>query len=108
MPYARLHSSNIEKVIKNASKFALRFGSNLVGSEHILYGLASVKDCLASKLLAEDGVTEPALFEFFEENAPEDNLFGSEVELTPRTKDLFKTAQQMKMNLIDTYSPSFV
>ena len=92
-------SDNIEKVIKNASKFALRFGSNLVGSEHILYGLASVKDCLASKLLAEDGVTEPALFEFFEENAPEENLFGSEVELTPRTKDLFKTAQQIALQM---------
>ncbi len=92
-------SDNIEKVIKNASKFALRFGSNLVGSEHILYGLASVKDCLASHLLAEEGVTEPALFEFFEDNAPEDNLFGSEVELTPRTKDLFKTAQQIALQM---------
>lgn len=92
-------SDNIEKVIKNASKFALRFGSNLVGSEHILYGLASVKDCLASKLLAEDGVTEPALFQFFEDNAPEDILFGTEVELTPRTKDLFKTAQQIALQM---------
>ena len=72
-------SDSIEKVIKNASKFALRFGSNLVGSEHILYGLVSVRDCLASKFLAEVGVTEPALFEFFEENAPEDNLFGMEI-----------------------------
>ena len=47
------YSDNIQKVIKNASKFALRFGSNLIGSEHILYGLASVKDCLASKFLME-------------------------------------------------------
>ena len=62
-------SDNIEKVIKNASKFALRFGSNLVGSEHILYGLTSVKDCVAARLLAEEGVTEPSLFEFFEENS---------------------------------------
>ncbi len=92
-------SDSIEKVIKNASKFALRFGSNLVGSEHILYGLASVRDCLASKFLAEAGVTEPALFEFFEENAPEDNLFGMEVELTPRTKDLFRMAQQIALQM---------
>lgn len=91
-------SDNIEKVIKNASKFALRFGSNLVGSEHILYGLTSVKDCLASQLLAEDGVTEPALFEFFEDNVAEDNLFG-DVELTPRTKDLFRTAQQIALQM---------
>ncbi len=92
-------SDSIEKVIKNASKFALRFGSNLVGSEHILYGLVSVRDCLAAKLLAEEGVTEPALFEFFEENAPEDNLFGDDVELTPRTKDLFRIAQQVAIQM---------
>lgn len=92
-------SDNIEKVIKNASKFALRFGSNLVGSEHILYGLTSVKDCTAAKILAEEGVTEPSLFEFFEDNAPSDILFSQEVELTPRTKDLFRMAQQIALQM---------
>lgn len=93
-------SDNIQKVIKNASKFALRFGSNLIGSEHILYGLTSVKDCLASKFLAEEGVTEPSLFEFFEENIAEDTiLFSNEVEMTPRTKDLFRIAQQIALQL---------
>ena len=61
-------SDNIQKVIKNASKFALRFGSNLIGSEHILYGLVSVKDCLAARLLGEYEVNESSLFSFFEEN----------------------------------------
>lgn len=94
-------SDNIQKVIKNASKFALRFGSNLIGSEHILYGLTSVKDCLASKLLAEEGVTEPSLFAFFEENVNDDDLFGisGEVEMTPRTKDLFRIAQQLALQM---------
>ncbi len=92
-------SDNIEKVIKNASKFALRFGSNLVGSEHILYGLTSVKDCTAAKILAEEGVTEPSLFEFFEDNAPTEILFSQEVELTPRTKDLFRMAQQIALQM---------
>ncbi len=92
-------SDNIEKVIKNASKFALRFGSNLVGSEHILYGLTSVKDCTAAVLLGEYGVTEPALFEFFEDNAPQEILFSGDVELTPRTKDLFRMAQQIALQM---------
>ena len=93
-------SDNIQKVIKNASKFALRFGSNLIGSEHILYGLTSVKDCLASQYLAEVGVTEPSLFEFFEDNVSEDNiLFSDEVEMTPRTKDLFRIAQQIALQM---------
>ena len=94
-------SDNIQKVIKNASKFALRFGSNLIGSVHILYGLTSVKDCLASQLLAEEGVTEPKLFEFFEDNVSEEDMFGFEgvVEMTPRTKDLFRTAQQIALQM---------
>ncbi len=94
-------SDNIQKVIKNASKFALRFGSNLIGSEHILYGLTSVKDCLASQLLAEEGVTEPKLFEFFEDNVSEEDMFGfgDEVEMTPRTKDLFRIAQQIALQM---------
>ena len=92
-----LFSDSIEKVIKNASKIALRFGSNLVGTEHILYGLASVTDCTASQLLSSYGVTEKALFELFEESSNGVSLFGS-VELTPRTKELFQNAQQTAMD----------
>ena len=92
-------SDNIQKVVKNASKFALRFGSNLIGSEHILYGITSVKDCLASQYLAEMGVTEPKLFQFFEENVADEDIFtlSNEVEMTPRTKDLFRIAQQIAL-----------
>ena len=94
-------SDNIQKVIKNASKFALRFGSNLIGSEHILYGLASVKDSLSSTLLAEVGVTESSLFSFFEENVAEEDLYGvsGQVEMTPRTKDLFMVARNIALQL---------
>ena len=92
-------SDNIEKVIKNASKIALRFGSNLVGSEHILYGLTAVEDSLASEILAEEGVTESAMFNFFEENSDGDILFSNDVELTPRTKDLFRIAQEIALQM---------
>ncbi len=93
-----LFSDSIEKVIKNASKIALRFGSNLVGTEHVLYGLVSVSDCTASKLLKGYGVTEKALFDVFEKSASGISLFGN-VELTPRTKELFQVAQQIAMDL---------
>ena len=89
-------SDNIEKVIKNASKIALRFGSQLVGTEHILYGIVAIPDCLASKVLRDVGVTENELFDLFEQSSSGISLFGN-VELTPRTKDLFKQAQQIAM-----------
>lgn len=93
-----LFSESIEKVIKNASKIALRFGSNLVGTEHILYGLSSVSDCMASKILASYNVTENVLFELFEESSTGVTLFGNP-ELTPRTKELFQMAQHIAMDL---------
>ena len=92
-----LFSDSIEKVVKNASKIALRFGSNLVGTEHILYGIASVEDCTAAKLLESYGVTENALFSLFEESSNGMSLFGS-AQLTPRTKELFQNAQQTAMD----------
>lgn len=96
-------SDTIEKVIKNASRIALRFGSDVVGTEHILYGITSVKESLSAKALAEYGVTEEDLFELFSDNCYEEQVFGS-VELSPRVKDLFKTAQQIALE----YNHSFL
>jgi len=93
-----LFSDSIDKVVRNASKIALRFGSNLVGTEHILYGIVSVSDCTASKLLSGFGVTEPALFEVFEESSSGVTLFGN-AQLTPRTKELLQISQQIALDL---------
>ena len=95
-------SSNIEKVVKSASKIAMRFGCDVVGTEHILYGLASVKGCTASRILEDFGVTEEDLFELFAENAEEEGVFGS-VELAPRVKELFRIAQQIAVQMESTY-----
>ena len=48
-------SDNLEKVIKNAGKIVIEFGGNQIGTEHILYGLTTVKDCMAYKILSEYG-----------------------------------------------------
>ena len=92
-------SDSLEKVIKNAGKIALKFGSNQVGTEHILYGLTSVKDCMASKILKEYGITTENLLDIFEENAKEITLVGVDVELTPRSKEIIGMAKQVAMQL---------
>ncbi|MBQ3494138.1 MAG: ATP-dependent Clp protease ATP-binding subunit [Clostridia bacterium] len=92
-------SDSMEKVIKNAGKIALKFGSNQIGTEHILYGLASVKDCIASKILKEYGITSENLLEIFEENASGDAFAGVDVELTPRSKEIIGMAKQVAIQL---------
>ncbi len=95
-------SDNIENVIKNASKIALRFGSDVVGSEHILYGLVSLPDSISTQLLSQYGVNEENLYALFEDNAFGDTLFGG-VTLSPRVKDLFKTAQKIALDAGHTF-----
>jgi len=46
-------------VLKHAQKQARRQGADLVGSEHVLFGIVSVKDCLGATILKNLGV-DPA------------------------------------------------
>ncbi|MBO5885015.1 MAG: ATP-dependent Clp protease ATP-binding subunit, partial [Clostridia bacterium] len=92
-------SDSLEKVIKNAGKIALKFGSNQVGTEHILYGLTSVKECMASKILLEYGLSCENLLNIFEENSQTTALAGVDVELTPRSKEIIGMAKQVAMEL---------
>ena len=92
-------SDSAEKVIKNAGKIARELGSNEVGTEHILYGITCVKECLSFKLLAEYGITEESMETVLEENADSIQIFGTDIEFTPRVKDLFRLAQNIAMQL---------
>ena len=92
-------SDSAEKVIKNAGKIARELGSNEVGTEHILYGITCVKECLSCKLLAEYGITEESMETVLEENADSIQIFGTDIEFTPRVKDLFRLAQNIAMQL---------
>ena len=91
-------SDSLEKVIKNAGKVALKYGSNQVGTEHILYGLCSVKDCMASKILKEYAITSEALLEIFDDNS-QGVFVGVDVELTPRSKEIISMAKQVALQL---------
>ena len=92
-------SDSAEKVIKNAGKIARELGSNEVGTEHILYGITCVKECSSCKLLAEYGITEESMETVLEENADSIQIFGTDIEFTPRVKDLFRLAQNIAMQL---------
>ena len=84
-------SESLEKMLMEASAISLRFGGDMVETEHILYGLCKVK-CVASKILGKFDVTEEKLLKIFKENYEEVSYFDNVV-LTPRVKEIFKNAQ---------------
>ncbi|MBQ8844890.1 MAG: ATP-dependent Clp protease ATP-binding subunit [Clostridia bacterium] len=94
-------SDDIQNVIKNASKIALKFGSKLLGTEHILYGLSCEKNCQTSKILFKHGASERSLFELFEQSNKVQNLIA-DVELTPRVKELLKFARTIALEFRHT------
>lgn len=90
-------SESLEKVLMEASAVALRFGGDMVETEHILYGLTKVS-CTAKKILKEYGITDAKLLNIFRENNEEETFFDSVV-LTPGVKEIFKIAQTIAMQL---------
>ena len=90
-------SESLEKMLMEASAISLRFGGDMVETEHILYGLCKV-NCTASKILKDFGVTDNKLLKIFKENYEEVTYFDSVV-LTPRVKDIFKNAQNFAYQL---------
>lgn len=92
-------TETMEKVIKNAGKLALKLGGNQVGTEHLLYGVSSVKGCMASKILAEYGINTDNLLPLLEENSTQGMAIGVDVELTPRSKEILGMAKQTASSL---------
>lgn len=90
-------SESLEKALMEASAVALRFGGDMVETEHILFGLTKVS-CTAKKILKDYGVTEAKLLNIFRENNEEEAFFDSVV-LTPRVKEIFKIAQTIAIQL---------
>lgn len=90
--------------IKNATIVASKQGY-IVGTEHILYGLASVGESKASKLLSSFGVKEEELYDILMSNQ-ESMQISNSLEYTPRTKKLFAIAdmiaKKMRQSFIST------
>ena len=95
-------SENALKAIKKAGRIALKYGSNQVGTEHLLYGLCEIKDSPSRDILAKFGINSKSIEEIF---AEEDEVqpIESSVELTPRSKEVLKIAGSIATGLGHNY-----
>lgn len=88
------------KAVKNASNCALGFGGQ-VGTEFVLYGIASVKESKASKLLASYNVSAEKLMTIFKSS--NNAIPSNAVEFTPRTKEMFYIANSVAKKTGNSY-----
>ena len=92
-------TEGVNEILKHASSIAEKYNNNEIATEHLLYGIVCVKDCLAQKLLLEAGVKKEALVQIFKANKPQECLFENTTDLTPRSKQVFVVAQQVANQL---------
>ena len=88
-------STNARKAMQEAQRISTRYGCTYIGSEHILYGLLSVPDCVAKTILTDAKVDAKRYGYYFEKTIDKSvNVVG----LTPRAKNMFTRAMEFSVN----------
>ncbi len=88
-------SENMKKALDNAREVAVRFSSPVIGTEHMLYGLLTVENSLAGKLLRDGGLAPLFLEMLFDSS---DHVAGVNPDLTDRVQNTFMAAQQISQS----------
>jgi ATP-dependent Clp protease ATP-binding subunit ClpC len=88
-------TDNVDLVLQNAGGIALQYGSYAIDSEHILYGLTVINDSVASKILANFGVTSETLITLFSKLFKgSSTIISRNVDVTIDTKECLLVASQ--------------
>lgn len=94
--------------VKNAWKFAAseaaRLGSDYIGTEHLLLGIAHEKDTAGGKILNSLGVTVEAVEQLLSQYSQGRSLFSTgEIYAAPRTKRVLEMAVEEANELGNSY-----
>ena len=97
-------TDSVNKVIQKAGQIAYKYSCEEIGTEHLLYGLCAVDNCIASKILQEFNVTANAIEQVFRSNYQINySNQTAELQLTPRSYGIVKNAQSIAYQLSTNY-----
>ena len=96
-----------KKALENAEKLATELGHNLIGSEHILYGILLEEEGLGYKILKKQNINSLQVFNKIKEIIGQGNVVLTRTEgFTPRTRKIiensFKETEKNFSNSIGT------
>lgn len=104
----REFTANAEKAVNKAAKYAVKMGSRVIGTEHLLYGLCAAPG-VASRILKENGLDREAIrFEIENYCGVGDTvvLEKAEGEMSPKLESIIvgsdEEAAKMEMDKIGT------
>ena len=94
---------NAKQALDNSVALAKSLNTYQVGTEHLLYGLASVQGSCASKLLAEQGITEEVLRDYIIKMGNQTYSSRKTMEYTPRVKSIISAAADVALQVGTPY-----
>ena len=92
-------TESTNKVIRSASEIAIKLGTNMVDSEHLLYGILSIPTSLACKDLKDMNVNKEKLYALFMQNLDDYVMYSNQIEFTPGSKNILANSQSIALQL---------
>jgi ATP-dependent Clp protease ATP-binding subunit ClpC len=84
-----------QAVLKRAQKQARKDGFDLVGTEHVLYGIVSVEDCLGARILENLGIEQSTCYQSYEKLLkPSDEKGKGKAKLSDDVNKVIKCAYE--------------
>jgi excisionase family DNA binding protein len=90
-------------VLKNAEKHARKDGFDLMGTDHIIFGILSVKDCLAAMVLNNLGITSSSYKNHCEKTKEHNQKFTEKDKLSEDINNVIKSAFEQATDWGHTY-----
>ncbi|MGN1078206.1 MAG: Clp protease N-terminal domain-containing protein, partial [Candidatus Gallimonas sp.] len=88
-------SDHLKQVIAYAEDTAKHYGTDYIGSEHLMLGMLAVQESAAGRLLREAGVEGKEYMAFFKRTI--DRTVRYNLDYTPHTKSMFQLALEYSM-----------
>ena len=93
-----------QAVLKKAQKQARKDGFDLVGTEHVLYGIVAVEDCLGAKVLENLGIEQSSCYQSYEKLLkPSDEKVKGKAKLSDDVNKVITCAYEQATQWDHTY-----
>lgn len=94
------YTQMVKFALQNAGELAAQSGQEQLGTEHLLFGIISMDECLSSKLLERYGVNQHTFLQVFDERfkkTPSTN--AKQIEFSPRVNEVLRNAKSIANTL---------
>ncbi len=98
-------AENVDLALQKAGAIAIKYGQYEIGTEHLLYGILSISNTNASKILQSFNVSIDKLEKLFARTSPKRNktMVDTQIELANKTKEVFLIANQFSSQIGKKY-----